>query len=118
MPVTGRVNGLEKVIPRLLVTNEDAFARLASMEALLDKSIQEPAAVVQDVVTLRSDVNRIHELNSVTARSLASIEQALAVRRDVQEELQVARDTANDTSANALEENFEDQDNGDEHHDV
>ena len=86
------------------MTNEDAFARLAAMEALLDKAIQQPSEVVQDVVTLRSDVNRIHELYSVTARSLARIERALAVRRDVQEALQVARNTANDTSANALEE--------------
>ena len=68
-PVAGRVINLEKAIPNLLVTNEEAFARLAAMEALLDKAIQQPSEVVQDVVTLRSDVNRIHELNSVTARS-------------------------------------------------
>ena len=59
------------------------------MEALLDKAIQQPAEVVQDIVTLRSDVNRIQELNSTTARSLYRIEQALAVRRDVQEAMQV-----------------------------
>jgi len=117
-PVAGRVNHLEKAIPSLLVTNEDAFARLAAMEALLDKAIQQPAEVVQDVVTLRSDVNRIHELNSVTARSLARIEQALAVRRDVQEALQEAGNTANDTSANAFDENLLSENNGDEHHDV
>ena len=61
------------------MTNEYAFARLAAMEALLDKDIQQPAEIVQDVVTLRSDVNRIDKLNSVTARSLARIEQARAV---------------------------------------
>ena len=61
------------------MTNEYAFAPLAAMEALLDKDIQQPAEIVQDVVTLRSDVNRIDKLNSVTARSLARIEQARAV---------------------------------------
>ena len=91
-PVAGRLKNLEKAIPNLLVTNEDAFARMAAMEALLDKAIQQTAEGVQDVVTLRSDVNRIEELNSATARSLARIEQALAVRRDVQEAIQAARD--------------------------
>ena len=62
-PVAGRVNDLEKAIPSLLVTNEDVFARLAAMEAILEKAIQQPAEFVQDVVTLRSDVNRINELN-------------------------------------------------------
>ena len=48
---------MEKAIPSLLVMNEDAFARLAAMEALLDKAIQQPAEVVQYIVTLWSDVN-------------------------------------------------------------
>ena len=66
-PVAGRVNDLEKVILSVLVTNEDAFARMAAMEALLEKVNQRPVQVVQDIVTLRSDVNRIHELISTTA---------------------------------------------------
>ena len=64
---------MEEAIPSLLVTNEDAFSRLAAMEALFDKAIQQSAEVVQDVVTLRSDVNQINELNSITAQSLARI---------------------------------------------
>ena len=52
------------------------------------------------------------------ARSIERIEQALVVRRDVQEALQVARNTENDMTANVLEENLIDEDNGDEHHDV
>ena len=58
-PVAGRVKNLEKAIPSLLVKNEDSFARLDSMEALLYKAIQQPSEIVQDVVTLRSDVNLI-----------------------------------------------------------
>ena len=123
-PIAGRVNDLKKAIPSLLVTNEDAFARLATMEALLDKAIKQPADVVQDGVTLWSDVNRIHELSSVTARSLARIEQALAVRREIQEAVQVARYTAtvkgtlNDTNKKELDEDLEDKDNGDGPHNI
>ena len=59
------------------------------MEALLDKAIKQTAAIGQDIVSLRSDVNRIHELNSTTARPLARIEQALAVRRYIKDAMQV-----------------------------
>ena len=52
-PVAWRVNNVEKAIPSLRVTNEDAFARLAATEALLDKAIQQPAEVVQDVVVVQ-----------------------------------------------------------------
>ena len=79
-PGVGSVNDLEKAIPNLLVTNEDSFGRLAAMEAILNKAIQQPTDVVQDVVTIRSDVNRIHELNLTTARSFARIKQAVAAR--------------------------------------
>ena len=94
------------------------------MEALLDKAIQKPAEVVQDIVTLRNDVNRIHELNSKTARSLSRMEQVLAVSRDIQEAMQVARDTSTvqetliDKNANTFEEDLEDQADGDEPHNI
>ena len=94
------------------------------MEALLDNAIQQLAEVVQYIVTLRSDFNRIHEFNSTTERYLARIKQALVVRRDIQEAMQVPRDTAtvqetlNDTNKNAVEEDLEDQDNRDESHNI
>ena len=80
------------------------------MEALPYKAIQQPAEVFQDVVTMRSDVNRIEKFNSITARSLARIEQSLPVRREVQEAMKgdnsTVQETVNDTNANALEEDL------------
>ena len=79
-PVAGLVNDLEKEILNLFAKNEDTFRRLAVMEAFLDKEIQKPAEVVQGIVSLRSDVNQIHELNPTTAQALDTIEQTLTIR--------------------------------------
>ena len=82
-PVNERVVRLENSFPGLVVANEDAMARLAAMEDLLRKSIEQPRTSVEDVVTLRGDVNRVHELNSNLTRSIARIEETLAKRKEI-----------------------------------
>ena len=82
-PVNERVVRLENSFPGLVVANEDAMARLAAMEELLRKSIEQPRTSVEDVVTLRGDVNRVHELNSNLTRSIARIEETLAKRQEI-----------------------------------